>query len=113
MLRLFLSGDATMRATIRNYVRFLFMLPLLAVSVGAQQKHAAAPADEWRQFRGTPSLTGVSSSAVPATLKVLWTYELGDITQRDSFKVHLRTAVGERFGASTVREIYFPQFVIQ
>jgi outer membrane protein assembly factor BamB len=39
---------------------------------------AAAPAGEWRQFRGTPNLTGVSSSAPPATLKVLWTHELGD-----------------------------------
>jgi outer membrane protein assembly factor BamB len=39
----------------------------------------AAPADEWRQFRGTPRLTGVSASTPPATLKVLWTYELGDV----------------------------------
>jgi flagellar FliL protein len=39
--------------------------------------------------------------------------ELGDIAQRDSFKVQLRAAVAERFGSATVREIYFPQFVIQ
>ncbi|HEU4629141.1 MAG TPA: flagellar basal body-associated FliL family protein [Gemmatimonadaceae bacterium] len=39
--------------------------------------------------------------------------ELTDVTRRDSLKVELREAVGERFGASTVREIYFPQFVIQ
>ena len=32
-------------------------------------------ADEWPQFRGNPQLTGVASGAVPATLKLLWTYE--------------------------------------
>ena len=40
---------------------------------------AAAPADEWRQFRGTPRLTGNSSTTLPATLKVLWTYDVGDL----------------------------------
>src|SRR4029434_1295017 len=39
----------------------------------------SAAADAWRQFRGTPNLTGVSSSAPPATLKVLWTYDLKDV----------------------------------
>jgi len=38
-----------------------------------------APADEWRQFRGTPRLTGNSSTTLPATLKVLWTYDVGDL----------------------------------
>jgi len=36
------------------------------------------PADNWSQFRGNHSLTGVSQSAVPASLKLLWTYEAGD-----------------------------------
>jgi outer membrane protein assembly factor BamB len=40
---------------------------------------AAAPADEWRQFRGTPRLTGNSSTTLPTTLKVLWTYDVGDL----------------------------------
>ena len=35
-------------------------------------------ADEWPQFRGNPQLTGVTASVVPATLKLLWTYEAGD-----------------------------------
>jgi outer membrane protein assembly factor BamB len=39
---------------------------------------AASPANEWRQFRGTPNLTGISASTPPATLKVLWSHELGD-----------------------------------
>ncbi len=48
----------------------------LAPALGAQRRRpASAPADAWRQFRGTPNLTGVSASAPPATLKVLWTYD--------------------------------------
>ena len=39
----------------------------------------AAPANEWRQFRGNPRLTGVSASTPPATLKLLWTYDAGDV----------------------------------
>lgn len=39
--------------------------------------------------------------------------ELVDVAHRDSLKTELRQAVDERFGASTVRDIYFPQFVIQ
>jgi outer membrane protein assembly factor BamB len=35
-------------------------------------------ADEWPQFRGNPQLTGVAAGAVPANLKLLWTYEAGD-----------------------------------
>src|ERR1035437_4234555 len=35
-------------------------------------------ADEWPQFRGNPQLTGVAPTAVPSTLKLLWTYEAGD-----------------------------------
>ena len=45
------------------------------------QAPTQAPADEWRRFRGSPMLTGVSASTVPATLKVLWTYEAGDIIE--------------------------------
>ncbi|HEY0969850.1 MAG TPA: flagellar basal body-associated FliL family protein [Gemmatimonadales bacterium] len=39
--------------------------------------------------------------------------ELADVGLRDSLKAQLRTAVGERFGAGTVIDVYFPQFVIQ
>jgi outer membrane protein assembly factor BamB len=35
-------------------------------------------ADEWPQFRGNPSLTGVSTSPLPKTLKLLWTFDAGD-----------------------------------
>src|SRR5689334_13373666 len=59
------------------------LLVLLAPVLGAQQASAppTSPADAWRQFRGSPTLTGISSSTVPATLKVLWTYDLGDIIE--------------------------------
>lgn len=39
--------------------------------------------------------------------------ELADITRRDSIKVQLRGAVQKRFGKDAVRDVYFPQFVIQ
>ena len=35
-------------------------------------------ADEWPQFRGNPQLTGVASGPVPATLKLIWTYDAGE-----------------------------------
>jgi eukaryotic-like serine/threonine-protein kinase len=60
------------------------LLSLAVATLGAQQPASAppsSPANEWRQFRGSPSLTGLSSSTVPTTLKVLWTYELGDIIE--------------------------------
>jgi outer membrane protein assembly factor BamB len=37
-----------------------------------------APADGWPQFRGNHQNTGVSTSPLPATFKVLWTYEAGE-----------------------------------
>ena len=45
----------------------------------AGQTPRAAPANEWRQFRGTPRLTGASTSTPPATLKLLWTYDAGEV----------------------------------
>ncbi|HEX6632048.1 MAG TPA: flagellar basal body-associated FliL family protein, partial [Gemmatimonadaceae bacterium] len=39
--------------------------------------------------------------------------ELVDVALRDSLKVELQQAVGERFGPATVSAVYFPQFVIQ
>jgi outer membrane protein assembly factor BamB len=60
----------------------LFLVLALAPTLGAQRSApapATAPADAWRQFRGTPNLTGVSASTPPATLKVLWTYDVKDV----------------------------------
>jgi len=36
------------------------------------------PADNWSQFRGNHSLTGVSQSTLSNDLKLLWTYDAGD-----------------------------------
>jgi outer membrane protein assembly factor BamB len=44
----------------------------------AAQAPSASPATEWRQFRGTPRLTGVSAATLPPALKLLWTHETGD-----------------------------------
>jgi outer membrane protein assembly factor BamB len=33
---------------------------------------------DWTQFRGNPSLTGVTTATPPKTPKLLWTYEAGD-----------------------------------
>jgi outer membrane protein assembly factor BamB len=52
----------------------------VAIAVGAGGIRAQQPPaqDAWPQFRGNPQLTGVASSRLPATLKLLWTYEAGD-----------------------------------
>ena len=62
------------------------LLPVLASTQPARRQAArpapatgAAPADAWPQFRGSSRLTGVSASAPPATLRVLWTYAAGDV----------------------------------
>ena len=39
---------------------------------------ALLAADEWPQFRGNPQLTGVAAATLPATFKLLWTYEAGE-----------------------------------
>jgi eukaryotic-like serine/threonine-protein kinase len=35
-------------------------------------------ADDWPQFRGNPSLTGIATSSLPKTLKLLWTFDAGE-----------------------------------
>lgn len=39
--------------------------------------------------------------------------ELSDVTTRDAIKAELIAAVQERFGKTSVKQLYFPQFVIQ
>jgi eukaryotic-like serine/threonine-protein kinase len=58
----------------QHVMRKFLLLVLLA---SALPLAAQAPANEWTQFRGTPALTGTSASAVPATLKLLWSYDVG------------------------------------
>jgi eukaryotic-like serine/threonine-protein kinase len=65
-----------------------------ARSVQAQD----TPADNWTQFRGNHSLTGVSQSAVPDTLKALWTYEAGDMIESSAAIVGGTVFVGSQKG---------------
>ena len=42
---------------------------------------AAAPADAWPQFRGTPSLSGLSATTLGDKLSVAWQWEAGDAVE--------------------------------
>ena len=63
------------------------------------QTPAAAPADAWPQFRGTPSLSGVSASTVPGAIKRLWSWEGGEAIESSpaivNDTVFAGTATGE------------------
>ena len=50
----------------------LLLAPLASAS------HGSTTDAGWPQFRGNLELTGVAQCNVPATLKILWTYEAGD-----------------------------------
>lgn len=54
--------------------------------------------DSWPQFRGNPPLTGVATSAVPDTLKLLWTYEAGDSIESSAAIVDGAVYVGSATG---------------
>ncbi len=54
--------------------------------------------DNWSQFRGSPQLTGVSPSALPATLRVLWTYETGDSIESSAAIADGTVYVGSQSG---------------
>ncbi len=75
-------GDTeTRRTSCLHYLRVSVTVLLIVASAMmpvAGQAPRATPADEWRQFRGSPQLRGVSASTLPATLKLLWTYESSD-----------------------------------
>ena len=75
-------------------LKILFLVLFLAVSVVAQD----TPADNWAQFRGNPSLTGVSQSNVPTSLKQLWTYEAGDSIESSAAIVGGTVFVGSQKG---------------
>jgi outer membrane protein assembly factor BamB len=56
------------------------------------------PGDNWSQFRGNHSLTGVSNSNVPDSLKPLWTYEAGDSIESSAAIVGGTVFVGSQKG---------------
>jgi eukaryotic-like serine/threonine-protein kinase len=75
-------------------LKSLILVVCLAVSVMAQD----TPADNWSQFRGNHSLTGVSQSNVPASLKQLWTYEAGESIESSAAIVGNTVFVGSQKG---------------
>ncbi len=56
----------------------VFLLGLSTTISSSGQSSSGVSPDEWRQFRGNASLTGVAASTPPGNLEVLWTYETGD-----------------------------------
>ncbi len=56
------------------------------------------PADNWGQFRGNHSLTGVSQSTIPNDLKLLWTYEAGESIESSAAIVGRTVFVGSQKG---------------
>jgi outer membrane protein assembly factor BamB len=56
------------------------------------------PADNWSQFRGNHSLTGVSRSTLGNDLKLLWTYEAGDSIESSAAIVGRTVFVGSQKG---------------
>jgi len=75
-------------------LKSLILVVCLAVSVLAQD----TPADNWSQFRGNHSLTGVSQSSVPSSLKQLWTYEAGESIESSAAIVGGTVFVGSQKG---------------
>ena len=72
-------------------MRFASILLISLLAVAQAQTPERAPVTDWRQFRGTPTLSGVSASTPPATLKLLWSYNVGG---------PIATAVGHVLGTS-------------
>src|SRR6185503_3099472 len=75
-------------------LKTLILLIAFAVTVAAQD----TPADNWSQFRGNQSLTGVSQSTVANDLKLLWTYEAGESIESSAAIVGRTVFVGSQKG---------------
>jgi eukaryotic-like serine/threonine-protein kinase len=78
-------------------LKTLILVLCLAASALAQD----TPAENWSQFRGNHSLTGVSQSNVPAELKQLWTYEAGESIESSAAIVGSTVFVGSQKGELT------------
>src|SRR5688572_26436346 len=83
------------RRIVRSLLLFVALyLCFLPLSLHAQD----TPADNWSQFRGNHRLTGVSSSGVSDSLKLLWTYEAGDSIESSAAIVGGTVFVGSQKG---------------
>ena len=75
-------------------LKSLILVVFLVASVMAQD----TPGDNWSQFRGNHSLTGVSQANVPTSLKQLWTYEAGESIESSAAIVGGTVFVGSQKG---------------
>lgn len=78
-------GAQWFRGTRRIRSRFYGLLPaaycLLSTVYCLLPASMAQTPDGWPQFRGSYNLTGVSPTTVSDTLKVLWTFDAGDLIE--------------------------------
>ena len=91
---------STCSPSLSSCARFLLLILsgfILSFVVQAQD----TPANNWSQFRGNHSLTGVSQATVPTTLKQLWTYEAGDSIESSAAIVGGTVFVGSQKGELT------------
>ena len=77
---------------------FLFDSSPAFVGTGAAAAQLYTPADNWPQFRGNTQLTGISLSAIPKDLKLLWTYEGGESIESSAAIVNGAVYVGSQAG---------------
>ena len=71
---------------------------ILAWFVALVLQAPAAPSSNWAQFRNTPPLSGVAATTLPATLKVLWTYDAGGAIESSAAIVDGVVYVGSASG---------------
>ena len=64
----------------------------------AASASAIAPADAWPQFRGTPSLSGLSATKLGEKLSVAWEWEAGDAVESSAAIAAGVVYVGTRAG---------------
>jgi outer membrane protein assembly factor BamB len=74
------------------------MLALLNLALLLALGGLNAGSQNWAQFRGSGGLTGVSSSRLPETLRLLWTYEAGESVESSPAIVEGTVFVGVQPG---------------
>ena len=93
--------------------RFLGQAALAAASAtlagrrgwAAAAAPAVAPADAWPQFRGTPTLSGLSAATLPPQLGVAWQWEAGDAIESSAAIAAGVVYVGTRAGELVALEL--------
>ncbi|MCU1265841.1 MAG: hypothetical protein JWM21_2159 [Acidobacteria bacterium] len=91
------KGNRKKESLLRQLTVVLF-LPFYFCLFTSPLRAQDAPANNWAQFRGNLSLTGVSQSNVPRTLKQLWTFEAGDSIESSAAIVGGTVFVGSQKG---------------